>query len=376
MATKVISFYDKFKCIASDCPSTCCRGWRISIDEETVSRYKKEPGKEGMRLKATMTFGKNKDVRKFFGRCANETKDGLCRLELMGRQELMPEVCRIYPRRSIKIGDDLEVTFELSCPVTAELFLENVNNIRLIDYDGEEIDPVWIQDKFNEKYYNDILKVREKVIDFIKSDIPLPEIMNNLYLYYRKLHSHVMQQDIDITSIPISGRAGIEDKGRYNFYSIAIIDKVIMNDLDDGRFRSQDPLRDFRKEYNRIFGQMTADEADRFFHRKCEEMAKAHPALSDKYKAYLSYYTFQMIYASYETVTFYKEYLMGIVYLMVLMLTDLVDYVNLKDMEDIKRQVNNLNAAEKRLRHNVSVKKNIQKRIEREFIKEKEGYKF
>ena len=99
-------------------------------------------------------------------------------------------------------------------------------------------------------------------------------------------------------------------------------------------------------------------------------------ALSDKYKAYLSYYTYQMIYASYETVTFYKEYLMGIVYLMVLMLTDLVDYVNLKDMEDIKRQVNNLNAAEKRLRHNVSVKKNIQKRIEREFIKEKEGYKF
>ncbi len=149
-----------------------------------------------------------------------------------------------------------------------------------------------------------------------------------------------------------------------------------MNDLDDGRFRSQDPLRELRKEYNRIFGQMTADEADRFFQRKCKEMIEAYPTLTDKYKAYLSYYTYQMIYASYETVTFYKEYLMGIVYLMVLMLTDLVDYVNLKDMEDIKRQVNNLNATEKRLRHNVGVKKNIQKRIEREFIKEKEGYNF
>ena len=90
MGTRVINFYDNFKCLASECPNTCCRGWKISIDDKTVSNYKSEGGKEGIRLFLTTTFGKNKEVRKFFGRCANETRDGLCRLELQGRKDLMP----------------------------------------------------------------------------------------------------------------------------------------------------------------------------------------------------------------------------------------------------------------------------------------------
>lgn len=372
MGTKVISFYDNFKCLASECTNTCCRGWRISIDEDTVERYKKEEGKEGMRLRATMTFGKDKDVRKFFGRCANETKEGLCRLELKGRTDLMPEVCRIYPRRSIRVGDDMEVTFELSCPMTARLFLENVSDIRLIDYEGEDIAPVWIQDKFNEKYYEDILSVRQKVIDYINTDISISKLMNDLYEYFRSLHTHVISQDIDIKSLPIESTAEYS----YAFYSLSLLDKIIMNDLNDGRFSFQDPLHSFSKDYNKIFGKMTAYDADRYFNDKCAEMLTAYPKLSKKYKAYLSYYIYQMMYSSYESVTFYKEYLLGIVYLMILIMTDVVDFVNSRDMENVDRQVNNLNNCEKRLRHNVSVKKHITTRLNEEFIKENEGYKF
>jgi len=45
-------------------------------------------------------------------------------------------------------------------------------------------------------------------------------------------------------------------------------------------------------------------------------------------------------------------------------------------MDDIERQIKNLNNIEKRLRHNLSIKKNISHRLEEEFIKIKEGYKF
>ena len=58
------------------------------------------------------------------------------------------------------------------------------------------------------------------------------------------------------------------------------------------------------------------------------------------------------------------------------MLTDVVDYINGMDLEDKDRQVNNLNNCEKRLRHNVSIKKRISHRLDEEFTKENEGYKF
>ena len=376
MGTRVISFYEQFQCLATKCPNTCCRGWRISIDNETRERYEKEEGAEGFRLKATMTFGEDKEVRRFFGRCANETKEGLCRLQLKGREELMPEICRIYPRRSIRIGDDEEVTFELSCPMTARLFLENMSDIRMVDYEGDEIVPLWIQHKFNEKHYDDILAIRDKVIDYINSDAGISQLMSNLYYYYRKLHSHVMAQDIDIKTVPIMGHVPDKEEYKYTFYSFAIIDRIIMNDLKDGRFSFQDALYDFSKSYNKIFGKMTAAQADDFFNDKCEEIINKYPKLHDKYKAYLAYYTYQMLYSSYEYVTFYKEYLLGNVYLMLIMTSDVVDFVNGKDMDDIERQIKNLNNIEKRLRHNLSIKKNISHRLEEEFIKIKEGYKF
>ena len=105
-------------------------------------------------------------------------------------------------------------------------------------------------------------------------------------------------------------------------------------------------------------------------------MVEEYPELHKKYRAYLIYYMYQILYSSYESVTFYKEYLLGVVYLSVLMLTDVVDYVNGMELEDKERQVNNLNNCEKRLRHNVSIKKRISHRLDEEFTKENEGYKF
>ena len=61
---------------------------------------------------------------------------------------------------------------------------------------------------------------------------------------------------------------------------------------------------------------------------------------------------------------------------MLIMTSDVVDFVNGKDMDDLERQIKNLNNIEKRLRHNLSIKKNISHRLEEEFIKIKEGYKF
>ena len=37
----VPKYYDKFKCIGSECPETCCQGWPITIDKQTFNKYQK-----------------------------------------------------------------------------------------------------------------------------------------------------------------------------------------------------------------------------------------------------------------------------------------------------------------------------------------------
>ena len=36
------NYYDKFKCVADKCIDTCCAGWQILIDDESMEKYNKE----------------------------------------------------------------------------------------------------------------------------------------------------------------------------------------------------------------------------------------------------------------------------------------------------------------------------------------------
>ena len=42
MKRTYVDNYQDFQCIADRCPKTCCAGWQIEIDEETLERYRKQ----------------------------------------------------------------------------------------------------------------------------------------------------------------------------------------------------------------------------------------------------------------------------------------------------------------------------------------------
>ncbi len=44
-------FYDNFACIADKCPATCCAGWQIVIDEDSLEKYGELKGAFGKRLR-------------------------------------------------------------------------------------------------------------------------------------------------------------------------------------------------------------------------------------------------------------------------------------------------------------------------------------
>ena len=72
--------YDSFHCLADRCPDTCCRGWRISIDEASLKKYAKMKGLIGNRLRKSVDWH-NGIFRLYRGKCVL-LEDGLCGLQL------------------------------------------------------------------------------------------------------------------------------------------------------------------------------------------------------------------------------------------------------------------------------------------------------
>ena len=41
MLYTIPDYYDDFTCIADACEDTCCAGWQIVIDKESLQKYKR-----------------------------------------------------------------------------------------------------------------------------------------------------------------------------------------------------------------------------------------------------------------------------------------------------------------------------------------------
>ena len=75
-------FYDTFRCIAGDCPDSCCKEWDVAVDSEKAALYRGLPGALGDRLRQ---FLKDEDGETYLtlenGRCPMWRADGLCRIQ-------------------------------------------------------------------------------------------------------------------------------------------------------------------------------------------------------------------------------------------------------------------------------------------------------
>lgn len=133
-----ISFFDKFECLAGDCPETCCKGFSIPVEEKTYEKLRAAGGLAGLKARLCITGAQddrllNRSRRK----CPYLQKDGLCALQVLefadkpksgssfsGFGVLQPHTCKVFPRRRQNFGLLAEETLDLSCPEAARLFLK------------------------------------------------------------------------------------------------------------------------------------------------------------------------------------------------------------------------------------------------------------
>lgn len=118
--------YDRFRCIASACPDSCCKEWSVTVDSESAARYRTLPGDLGDRLRSVMTEEDGNTVMTIEnGRCPMWRQDGLCRIQAELGHDSLCKTCREFPRLTHDYGDFQQWQLELSCPEAARLILES-----------------------------------------------------------------------------------------------------------------------------------------------------------------------------------------------------------------------------------------------------------
>ena len=107
-------YYKEFSCIAGACPDTCCAGWQIVIDEDSLERYGNEKSEFGKRLRNSIDW----EEECFYQnnrRCAFLNDENLCDLYKELGPDSLCDTCRLYPRHT----ESMRVCVNYPCPFPA-----------------------------------------------------------------------------------------------------------------------------------------------------------------------------------------------------------------------------------------------------------------
>ena len=126
-------FYGRFRCRASACRHSCCRGWEIDIDENTLELYQNLSGSWKDKMDAAIVcddsgahFRLTEDER-----CPFLRKDGLCELICAFGEDALCDICALHPR-FYEVVDSYELAgLGLSCEAVCDLLLANEGELTL-----------------------------------------------------------------------------------------------------------------------------------------------------------------------------------------------------------------------------------------------------
>ena len=133
MSTYIPNYYPAFRCIADRCRHSCCIGWEIDIDEETLSVYRNVPGAFGERLKDHISqeasphfiLGKKE-------RCPFLNERNLCDIYTELGEENLCQICTDHPRFRNFFEGRTEIGLGLCCEAAAELILTFPETVKLL----------------------------------------------------------------------------------------------------------------------------------------------------------------------------------------------------------------------------------------------------
>lgn len=175
MKTIAPDYYCEFKCIADKCKHTCCQGWEVEIDEESLARFAQIPD-----IAARIETDEDAHFKLLDDEsCPFLRKDGLCEMIVKYGEQMLCQTCTDHPRFRNYWEDRVELGLGLVCEEAARLILTRQKPMELValsddgDMQKQPEDETWLMD------------IRNKLLDDIKEEGPLARLRE--YLIYRHI---------------------------------------------------------------------------------------------------------------------------------------------------------------------------------------------
>lgn len=149
------TFYKNFKCIAGDCPDSCCQGWEVDADRDSLEYYKTLDNSLEIKKRIDSVLSKDEFDNTIFTlapkkRCPFLNDENLCDMHIAIGGEHTPYTCRTFPRFIYDFGATREIGISFSCPVASDMMY----NTESFDFETEvNSDLPTLNDIDAEKYF-------------------------------------------------------------------------------------------------------------------------------------------------------------------------------------------------------------------------------
>ena len=158
-------YFEQFKCVAAECTDTCCAGWAIMIDEDTLEKYEKYEGAFGNRLKNSIDW-KEGCFQQCNKRCAFLNDDNLCDIHLEAGEHMLCDTCRNYPRHMEEFEGVREGSLSLSCIEAAKIILGCEEPVHFITLEDDVEDEEY--EDFDYFLFTKLMDAREVILKVLQ----------------------------------------------------------------------------------------------------------------------------------------------------------------------------------------------------------------
>ncbi len=161
------TYYKKFACIAEKCSDTCCAGWAVVADAESLEKYRNIGDSFGMKIKQCLAVDEDGDTvfTPVNNRCPFLLDSGLCEMYIKLGHDSLCRTCRQYPRHITYFGARQETGISFSCPEAARIIMQSSDPIA---FETEETDAPLMPTDIDPELYFTLLDARKKAIDILQ----------------------------------------------------------------------------------------------------------------------------------------------------------------------------------------------------------------
>ena len=169
-------YFNEFKCIADQCIDTCCAGWQIVIDEESLDKYKKIKGDYIWKVMTSVDWDEGCFRQDNAKRCAFLNENNLCDLYINAGEQSLCKTCRDYPRHTEEFEGVREVTLSASCPEVARILMERKTPVMFVTEEKPEVEETEFFGDFDPFLYSVIEDGRTAMLEILQDrSLPVKE---------------------------------------------------------------------------------------------------------------------------------------------------------------------------------------------------------